>query len=91
MGTAPMEASGSGDGNSSGTALGGPESAARQALSPILPFLGPIEELLLDPAVTEIMVNAADDVYALRGCRIGLIRSPGKLCAAACACGEADR
>ena len=66
MGTAPLEASGSGNGSSSGAALAGPESAARQALSPILPFLGPIEELLLDPAVTEIMVNAADDVYVER-------------------------
>ena len=66
MGTAPMEASGSGNGSSSGAARTGPESAAGQALSPILPFLGPIEELLLDPAVTEIRVNAAADVYVER-------------------------
>ena len=42
------------------------EATARRALAPILPFLGPIEELLLDPEVTEIMVNAADDVYVER-------------------------
>ena len=40
--------------------------SAREALAPLLPFLAPIEALLLDPEVTEIMVNACDDVYVER-------------------------
>ena len=32
--------------------------------------LGPLEELLADPAVEEVMVNAADEVYVERGGRI---------------------
>ena len=32
--------------------------------------LGPLEDLLADPAVEEVMVNAADEVYVERGGRI---------------------
>ena len=43
-----------------------PEVLTREALAPLMPFLRPIEELLLDPEISEIMVNAADDVYVER-------------------------
>ncbi len=40
--------------------------SASKALAPILPFLGPIKDLLLDPGVTEIMVNSAESLYCER-------------------------
>ena len=48
--------------------------SARKALAPILPFLGPIKDLLLDQGVTEIMVNSAESLYCER--RGGLERCP---------------
>ncbi len=39
---------------------------AREELAALLPFLAPIAALLADPEVTEIMVNAADDVHVER-------------------------
>ena len=51
--------------------------AAREELASLLPFLAPIEHLLLDPEVTEIMVNAADDVWAERSGRLERADSAG--------------
>ncbi len=42
----------------------------REAQATLLPFLAPIGALLADPEVTEIMVNAADEVYVERGGRL---------------------
>ena len=50
--------------------------SAREALAPILPFLGPIEDLLLDPSVTEIMVNSAEAVFCERGGILERCRAP---------------
>src|SRR5437016_12592443 len=33
----------------------------------ILPFLKPIEHLILDPSVSEVMVNGADSVFIEKG------------------------
>ena len=36
------------------------------SLDRILPFLRPIEDLLLDPTVTEVMVNGCSSIYVER-------------------------
>ena len=51
--------------------------SARETLRPILPFLQPIEGLLLDEQVTEIMVNSATEVYAERAGELSRVESEG--------------
>ena len=48
-----------------------------EALAPILPFLGPIEDLLLDETATEIMVNSAEDLYCERKGMLERCPAPG--------------
>ncbi len=51
--------------------------ARDEALAPILPFLNPIEDLLLDESVTEIMVNSADVVFCERHGLLESCPAPG--------------
>ena len=45
------------------------------SLDRILPFLKPIEDLLCDPTVTEVMVNSPEEIYVEKAGKLSKVTS----------------